>query len=115
MTASVAERTSFDAARIVLKGRITAYSAAPIWRSALETLAGNPARPIIIDASEVEYADNVGIALLVDLLGRDRPENAKVEILDLAPNLAALVHAFEPKDFAASVPGRSHPGIFEEV
>src|SRR5215468_8376119 len=55
MTASTAEPTAFDAVRIVLKGRITAYTAAPMWRSALETLAGNPDRPVIIDASQVEY------------------------------------------------------------
>ena len=115
MTASTAERTAFDAVRIVLKGRITAYTAAPVWRSALETLAGNPDRPIIIDASQVEYADNVGIALLLDLLHRDRPASAKVEIRDLAPNLAVLVHAFEPKDFAAPARGRPYPGIFEQV
>src|SRR5215470_18721767 len=115
MTASTAEPTAFDAVRIVLKGRITAYTAAPIWRSALETLAGNPDRPIIIDASQVEYADDVGIALLLDLIHRDRPASAKVEILDLAPNLAVLLHAFEPKDFAAPVHGRSYPGIFEQV
>jgi phospholipid/cholesterol/gamma-HCH transport system permease protein len=115
MTASTAERTGFDAVRIVLQGRITAYTAAPMWRSALETLAGNPDRPIIIDASQVEYADNVGIALLLDLIHRDRPASAKVEILDLAPNLAVLLRAFAPKDLAAPVRGRSHPGVFEEV
>jgi phospholipid/cholesterol/gamma-HCH transport system permease protein len=115
MTASTAERAASDGVRIMLKGRITAYTAAPMWRSALETLAGNPHRPIIIDASQVEYADNVGIALLLDLIHRDRPASAKVEILDLAPNLAALVHAFEHNDFAAPARVRSQPGIFEHV
>jgi anti-anti-sigma regulatory factor len=59
-----------EGVRIVLKGRTTAYTAAPIWSSALETLARNPHRPLIIDASQVEYADNVGIALLLDLIHR---------------------------------------------
>ena len=49
MTASTAEPVGSDGVRIVLKGRITAYTAAPIWSSALETLARNPHRPIIID------------------------------------------------------------------
>jgi phospholipid/cholesterol/gamma-HCH transport system permease protein len=101
--------------RIVLKGRITAYTAAPIWSSALETLARNPHRPIIIDASQVEYADNVGIALLLDLIHRDRPATAQVRILDLAPNLAVLLQTFDPENFGAPVSGRSQPGVFEHV
>ena len=115
MTAATAERVGSDGVRIVLKGRITAYTAAPVWRSALETLTRNPDRPIVIDASQIEYADNVGIALLLDLIHRERPATAQVEILDLAPNLAVLLHAFESKDLAAPVRGRSHPGVFEQV
>src|SRR5215831_19241410 len=104
-----------DGVRIELKGRITAYTAAPIWRSALETLARHPDHPIIVDASQVEYADNVGIALLLDLIRRDRAATAKVEIHDLVQNLAALVHTFDPKNFAGAVRGRSSPGVFEHV
>jgi phospholipid/cholesterol/gamma-HCH transport system permease protein len=115
MTASTTQPVAADGVRIELKGWITAYTAAPIWRSARETLARNPSRPIIVDASQVEYADNVGIALLFDLIRRDRPATAKVEIRDLAPNLAVLVHAYNPEDFATLARGRSHPGIFEHV
>jgi phospholipid/cholesterol/gamma-HCH transport system permease protein len=115
MTASATERVAADGVRIELKGWITAYTAAPIWRSALETLARNPDRPIIVDASQLEHADNVGIALLFDLIRRDRPATAKVEIRDLAPNLGALLHANNPKDFAAPARGRSRPGVFEQV
>jgi phospholipid/cholesterol/gamma-HCH transport system permease protein len=115
MTASTAGPIATDAVRIELKGRITAYTAAPIWRSALDTLARNPERPIIVDASQLEYADDVGIALLFDLIRRDRPAGSKVEIRDLAPNLAVLVHAYNPQDFVAPARGRSHPGIFEQV
>jgi len=115
MTASTVEPVGADGVRIELKGRITAYTAAPMWRSALDTLARNPDRPIIVDASQVEYADNVGIALLLDLVRRDRPATAKVEIRDLAPNLGALVNAYDPRDFAAPARVRSHPRTFEEV
>jgi phospholipid/cholesterol/gamma-HCH transport system permease protein len=115
MTTSTVEPVGANSVRIELKGRITAYTAAPMWRSALETLARNPDRPIIVDASQVEYADDVGIALLFDLIRRDRPETAKVEIRDLAPNLAVLVQALNPKDFATPARGRSHPGILEYV
>jgi phospholipid/cholesterol/gamma-HCH transport system permease protein len=115
MTAATEDPAAADAALIVLEGRITAYTAAPMWRSALDTLARNPDRPILIDASRIEYADDIGIALLFDLLRRERPANAKVEIRALAPNLAALVGSFDPRDFAAPLRSRSAPGVFEHV
>ena len=109
------EPVAADGVHIELKGRITADTAAPIWQAALDTLARNPDRPIIVDAAQLEYADGIGIALLFDLIRRQRPLAAKVEIRGLAPNLGALVHALDPKDFATPARGRSHPGIFEEV
>jgi len=102
-------------ASVVLEGRITAYTAAPIWRSAIDTLARNPDRPVVVDASRLEYVDDVGIAFLFDLVRRDRPAHAKVEIRALAPNLAALVRGYDPKDFAAPARGRRSVGILEHV
>ena len=58
---------------IMLEGRITAYTAAPIWQSAIDTLARNSDRSVVVDASRLEYVDDVGIALLFDLTRRDRP------------------------------------------
>src|SRR5262245_15514223 len=102
-----------EGASVVLEGRITAYTAAPIWRSAIDTLIRNPNRPVIVDASRLEYVDDVGIALLFDLLRRDRPADAKVEIRALAPGLSALLGSFDPKDFTAPARGRRVLGILE--
>ena len=115
MTAATEDPAAADAALIVLEGRITAYTAAPMWRSALETLARNPDRPILVDASRIEYADDVGIALLFDLIRRERPSSAKVEFRHLSSNLATLVDSYDPKDFVAPLRNRSAPGIFEHV
>jgi phospholipid/cholesterol/gamma-HCH transport system permease protein len=104
-----------DDVRIELKGRLTAYTAQPIWQSALDTLARNPDRPIIIDASRLEYADDVGIAFLFDLIRCDRPAHANVEIRDLASNLAVLVHSHDAKDFSTAVPVRAQLRIFEHA
>ena len=114
-TATTSGLRTDDSVKVVLEGRITAYTAAPIWQDALDTLARNPDRPIVVDASRLEYVDDVGIALLFDLLRRDRPPQAKVEIRDLASNLAALVEAYDPKDFAQPPPGRPPIGILEHV
>ena len=66
--------------RVVLEGRITAHTAAPVWQSALDTLARYPDRPVVVDASRVEYVDNVGLALLFDLTSRERAPGAAVEL-----------------------------------
>src|SRR5262249_49591329 len=105
-TATTSGLRTDDSVKVVLEGRITAYTAAPIWKDALDTLARNPERPFVIAASRLECAADVGIALVFDLLRGDRPPQAKVEMRDLAANLAALVEAFDPKDFAQQPPGR---------
>jgi hypothetical protein len=51
-----------NGAGIVLEGRITAYNASPAWRRAIETLTRQPDGPITVDASQLEYVDDVGIA-----------------------------------------------------
>jgi phospholipid/cholesterol/gamma-HCH transport system permease protein len=102
-------------ARLALEGRITAYTAGPVWQTALATLDGNPDRPVVVDASRLEYIDDVGIALLFDLRTRQRPPGAEVQIRDLAPNLAALIpdHGAEAlHDAAPHAPGL---GIVEHV
>lgn len=103
------------AASVVLQGRITAYTAGPIWQSAIDTLTRNPTRPIVVDASRLEYIDDVGIALLFDLVRRERPAQAKVEIRDLAPNLVALVDGYDPKDFVQPARGREHRSLIEQI
>lgn len=101
--------------RVVLKGRITAHSAATIWHSALDTLALHPDRPILVDASGLEYVDNVGLALLFDLVRQERAPGAKVQLLALAPNLDALLRPYQPLDFAASASTQRTLGTLEEV
>src|SRR5215469_11102084 len=103
------------AASIVLEGRITAYTAGPVWQAALETLAKHPDRPVVVDASRLEYIDDVGIAFLFDLERQERPPGAKIDVRDLEPRFAALVAAYDPKDFVQPPKGRQHLGIFEHL
>ena len=103
------------AADVVLEGRITAHTAAPIWHSALDTLARHPDRPVVVDASRLEYVDNIGLALLFDLSRRERAPGAAIELRALAPNLAALVRRYDPRDFAAPAGARRHVGTLEHL
>ena len=104
-----------DSVRLVLEGRITAHTAGPIWQAAVDTLVRNPDRPVVVDASRLEYVDNVGLALLFDLTRCERPSGAKVELRDLAPNLASLVSLYDPKDFRAPIASRRHVGTLEHM
>jgi phospholipid/cholesterol/gamma-HCH transport system permease protein len=100
---------------VVLEGRITAHTAAPIWQSAIETLASNPDRPILVDASRLQYVDHVGMALLFDLTRQERAPGATVQLQALAPNLAALLGRYEPFDFATGPSRPRHPGTLEDI
>ncbi len=101
-------------ATIVLEGRITAYTAAPIWRAARRTLARNAERPVVVDASRLVFIDDVGIALLFDLTRLQRP-GAPVEIRGLAAKFAALVAAYDPEDLARVPRGRPQAGVLESI
>ena len=101
--------------RVVLEGRITAHTAAAVWQSALESLAHNPDRPVVVDASRLEYVDNVGLALLFDLTRRERAPGAAVELRALAPNLAGLIQRYDPQEYAAPVGARRHIGTLEHL
>ncbi len=115
MTLGRAAASAGESATIILEGRITAYTVAPIWRAALETLSRNPDHPIHVDAARLEYVDGTGIALLFDLRRRERPQGAEVQIENLAPNLAALVEGYNPADFAQTYRGLEAPGITEQL
>jgi phospholipid/cholesterol/gamma-HCH transport system permease protein len=106
---------SLHGVRVVLEGRITAHTAAPIWQSCIDTLARNPNQPVVVDASRLEYVDNVGLALLFDLTRRERPPGAAIELRELAPNLAALVGRFDPQQFASPTRLPRHVGTLEHV
>ncbi|MCP5458301.1 MAG: ABC transporter permease [Gammaproteobacteria bacterium] len=104
-----------DAVTLALRGRITAYTAASIWRQALDTLSRYPDRPIVVDASGLEYLDNAGIALVFDLQHRPRRPQAAVEISGLAPNLAALIPNYDARDLAGAAPASDKLGFIETL
>jgi len=104
-----------EPALIELSGRITAYTAARVWRAALDTLARHPDQSVVVDASKIEVLDDVGIALVFDLQRQTRAPSAAVEIRDLAPKFAALVAAYDPKDFAKTPAARRRQGVFEHI
>jgi phospholipid/cholesterol/gamma-HCH transport system permease protein len=98
-----------------LEGQLTARTATSVWRSALDALASHRGRPIVIDASRLEYVDTVGVAMLFDLGRQRRPAGAGVVFQALPANLASLLHRYDPAEFAIPVPARRHIGVFEHL
>ena len=76
-----------DGVRLVFSGRLDAKSVAGVWAQALD--AARQGGPISIDASEVEYCDGAGIALLWELQRR-----GVEEISGLKPEIAKLLEPF---------------------
>ena len=79
-----------------LAGRLDAYSIAQVWpdaRTALDTAAD---RPVLIEASRVEYCDGAGIAMLVDLLRQPRRPEAQVAVVGLKSQFKTLLDQFDP-------------------
>ena len=50
------EPTADGSTSVLLSGRSTAYTAAPTWKSAIDTLDRDPSLPVIVDASRLEYS-----------------------------------------------------------
>lgn len=115
MTTTAIRRDGGDTVTFSLEGRITAYTAAPVWSEALATLTDNPERPVVFDASRLEYIDDTGIALIFDLKRRERAAGTEVEIRGLAPNLAALIPDYDPKAFSQAVEKTQPLGIVEQI
>jgi phospholipid/cholesterol/gamma-HCH transport system permease protein len=100
---------------ITLKGRITAYNAAPIWQEAIAILTGQPGASVRVDASHLVHIDDVGIALLFDLTQRERPTGAEVHVEGLAPKFAALIQGYDSADLAQAIKGTRRAGTFEHL
>ena len=89
-----------DAATLLLSGRLDAYSVSSLWNEALAALTARGAVPVVIDASEVEYCDGAGVALLIDLLRQPRSSGNEVQVRNLRSPFDRLFRQFDPKRFS---------------
>src|SRR5450631_580252 len=89
-----------------LAGRLDAYSISGVWPDARAALDSAPDRPVLIEASRVDYCDGAGIAMLVDLLRQPRPPAAQVVVVGLKPQFKTLLDQFDPVSLRA--PPKEH-------
>lgn len=80
---------------VSLTGRLDAAALQQMWAPVRAAVAADPGRPVVVDASGVEYCDGAGAALLVELLRHARP--APVEVRNLRPPFDALLAQFDAK------------------
>ena len=85
-----------------LTGRLDATTLPELWPAARRAAADAPRRPLVIDASGVEYCDGAGAALLVDLLRQ--PREGKVEVTNETGAWAKKTTDF--RHLAGPMPGR---------
>jgi phospholipid/cholesterol/gamma-HCH transport system permease protein len=94
--ASLAVTDQRDGRRtLVLSGRLDATTTRELWGAARKAVADAPGKPIVVDASGVDYCDGAGAALLVDVLRQKR--DGRVEVANLKPGFEALLKQFDPK------------------
>ena len=101
-TATLAVSEAADGSRLLqFAGRLDAYSIAAVWTQARSSVAAVRDRPIVIDASRVDYCDGGGVAMLVDLLRQERPAQAPVTVRGLKPEFQTLLDQIDPAALSA--------------
>ena len=93
--AALAITDTADGRRILaLTGRLDANTLPELWDKARRAADEATAKPLVVDASGIEYCDGAGVALFVELLRRRR--EARVEVANLKPSFEALLKQFDP-------------------
>jgi phospholipid/cholesterol/gamma-HCH transport system permease protein len=91
--AALAIKDTGEARVLELSGRLDAASIRGVWDEARRALKEASDRRIVVDASNVDYCDGAGIALIVDML-RQR-KRGDVEVTNLKPAFATLLKQFD--------------------
>jgi phospholipid/cholesterol/gamma-HCH transport system permease protein len=99
---------------LALSGRLDANSIRRIWREGREAIADAPDRRVVVDASNVDYCDGAGIALLVDLVSQRK--SGDVQVANLAPAFETLLQQFDVREVEKDQdPPPPRRGAIEEV
>ena len=97
-----------DGSRLKFSGRLDAEGVSRAWDRALR--AADESNRVLVDASEVEYCDGAGLALLWELHRRSGGE-----ISGLKPEIEKLLQPFAEADRKESERGRKKDSTIESV
>jgi phospholipid/cholesterol/gamma-HCH transport system permease protein len=95
--ADLAISDSPDGRRILsISGRLDATTIRRVWADARKAIAAAIGRPVVVDASKVDYCDGAGIALFVDLIAQRQPGD--VQVANLAPRFETMLAQFDVRE-----------------
>ena len=93
---------------IIIEGRLDSSTTSSIWRRASDTVAAAKASTVLLNASNIDYCDGSGVALLIQMRQQQLRSGGRFEIRGLQPELEALVEEWRTEDFVGG--GRQSAG-----
>jgi phospholipid/cholesterol/gamma-HCH transport system permease protein len=98
---------------IVIEGRLDSFTTSSIWRQASDTVATAKASTVLLNASNIDYCDGSGVALLIQMRQQQLRSGGRFEIRGLQPELQALVEEWRTESFAGG--GRQSAGTSSAI
>ena len=101
---------------LFLQGRLDSTTTGALWQQALRLTSRKTFSHMAVDASEVEYCDGAGIALLVQLRRMQFENGGDFTLIGLKTEFQQLLDLFGPRDF---IPPQVHrpqcANVVEEI
>jgi phospholipid/cholesterol/gamma-HCH transport system permease protein len=94
-------RTEDNVLEIIIEGRLDSFTTSSIWRKASDTVVAAKASTVLLNASNIDYCDGSGVALLIQMRQQQLRSGGSFEIRGLRPELQALVEQWRTETFAA--------------
>ena len=92
--AALAISDTADGRRVLaLSGSLDATTIRGVWADGRRAIAAAPGRPVVVDATNVDYCDGAGVALLVDLMQQRKAGD--VQVSNLKPAFESLLQQFD--------------------
>jgi phospholipid/cholesterol/gamma-HCH transport system permease protein len=103
--------------RLSISGRLDSRNTGEIWHRALGILDRAQSPRLVLDASGIEYCDDAGIGLIVELSRTQAKAGGSFEIRGLRPEFQELLEGLAPEDLAslAAGPRTRSTNVAEEV
>ena len=98
---------------LALAGRLDATTIRGVWDEGRRAIAAAPGQRVLVDATDVDYCDGAGIALLINLMQQRKPGD--VQVAHLKPAFETLRQQFDipALDRDLDPPPRRRPAVEE--
>ena len=93
-----------DNLKLTIQGRLDADSVSQIWSEVIKKLSDTKPSLLEVDATDIEYCDGAGAALLLQLKQRQEKENRQFSIKGLKTEFEQLIKIFDPGQVSEYLP-----------